>query len=101
MLTVHLRVEEAVILMRALAATQWRESDTEKQDDLELLRLRLYDSIYHSQRETIRIDHWQPRRLQVQRAPGRQQGQAALHRDSSVRSGDVWQADAALPTSAA
>jgi hypothetical protein len=70
MLTIDIRltVEEASSLMRAVAASQWREADAEKRDDLELLRLKLYDSIYQHHPETIRIDHWQSRKFDVQRA---------------------------------
>ena len=53
---VRLSIDEAIALMRAIAAKQWTESDAEKRDDLELIRLKLYDRIYHRQAETIRID---------------------------------------------
>jgi hypothetical protein len=56
MLTVDVRlsIDEAIALMRAIAAKQWTEA--EKRDDLELIRLKLYDRIYHRRADTIRID---------------------------------------------
>ena len=53
---VPLTADEAISLMRVIAAKQWTERDAEKRDDLELIRLRLYDRLYHGQPETIRID---------------------------------------------
>ena len=52
---VPLTADEAIFLMRVIAAKQWTERDPEKRDDLELIRLKLYDRIYHGQPETIRI----------------------------------------------
>ena len=52
---VPLTADEAISLMRVIAAKQWTERDPEKRDDLELIRLKLYDTIYHGQPETIRI----------------------------------------------
>ena len=52
---VRLTTDEAISLMpnrrEAMDGT-----DAEKRDDLELIRLRLYDRIYHRRAETIRID---------------------------------------------
>jgi hypothetical protein len=45
---VRFTIQEAVALMRAIAARQWTETDPEKRDDLELLRLRLYEKVYRS-----------------------------------------------------
>ena len=58
MFTIDVRftADEAISLMRAIAAKQWTEPDAEKRDDLELIRLRLYDRLYHGQPEPIRID---------------------------------------------
>jgi hypothetical protein len=42
--------------MRAVAAKQYTELDIDKRDELELIRLKLYDRLYHRQRQTIRID---------------------------------------------
>jgi hypothetical protein len=53
---VRLSIDEATALMRAIAKKQWTESDAEKRDDLELIRLKLYDKIYNRRAETIRID---------------------------------------------
>ena len=53
---VPLTADEAISLMRIIAAKQWTERDAEKRDDLELIRLRLYDRVYHDRREPIRID---------------------------------------------
>lgn len=53
---VPLTADEAVSLMRMIAAKQWTEASAEKRDDLELIRLRLYDRVYHNRREPIRID---------------------------------------------
>jgi hypothetical protein len=53
---VRLSIDEAIALMRAIAAKQWTESDAEKRDDLELIRQKLYDRIYQRRAETIRID---------------------------------------------
>ena len=53
---VPLTADEAISLMRVIAAKQWTERDAEKRDDLELIRLRLYDRLYHGQPQTIRID---------------------------------------------
>jgi hypothetical protein len=51
MFTVHVQftVDEAISLMRAIAAKQWAEADEEKREDLELVRLKLYDKVYRSQ----------------------------------------------------
>jgi hypothetical protein len=58
MLTIDVRftTDEAISLMRAIAAKKVREPDADKRDDLELIRLRLYDRLYHGQSEPIRID---------------------------------------------
>jgi hypothetical protein len=50
MFTIDLRftIQEALALMRVIAAKQWTETDPEKRDDLELLRLRLYEKVYRS-----------------------------------------------------
>ena len=50
MFTIDVRftIQEAVALMRAIAAKGWTETDPEKRDDLELLRLRLYEKVYRS-----------------------------------------------------
>jgi hypothetical protein len=53
---VRLTIDETIALMRAVAAKQWTETDAKKRDDLELIRLKLYDRIYHRRVETIRID---------------------------------------------
>ena len=45
---VRLTIQEAVALMRAIAARQWTETDPEKRDDLEVLRLRLSEKIHRS-----------------------------------------------------
>jgi hypothetical protein len=57
MFTIDVRLtrDEAISLMRAVAARQRTEPDPDKRDDLELIRLKLYDRIYHRQRETIRM----------------------------------------------
>jgi hypothetical protein len=100
MLTINIRltVEEVIFLMRAVAAKRWSEAGAEKRDDLELLRLKLYDSVYQRQPETIRIDHWKSRKFDVQRAHDPQQVHAPQQR---IRSTQAWQADAAVPRSAA
>src|SRR5579863_9364215 len=50
MFTIDVRftIQEAVALMQAIAAKRWTETDPEKRDDLELLRLRLYEKVYRS-----------------------------------------------------
>ena len=91
MLTIDVRltVEEAISLMRAVAAKRWTETDAEKRDDLELLRLKLYGSVYQRQPEPINIDHWQSRKSDVQRAYDPQQVHALHQRQA-------WQTDAAV-----
>lgn len=95
MLTIDVRltVGEAISLMRAVAAKQWRETDAEERDDLELLRLKLYDSVYQHQPETIRIDSWQARKFDVRRA----QVHASHQRTSSLRSTQASQTGSELP----
>jgi hypothetical protein len=98
MLTIDVRltVEEAISLMRALAAKRWTETDAEKRDDLELLRLKLYDSVYQRQPETIKIDQWQSRKSDVQRAHDPQQVHAH-QRIRSIGATQAGQTDTAVP----
>ena len=59
MFTIDVRftIDEAISLMRAVAAKQLTEHDAGKRDDLELIRLKLYDRIYHHRRQgPIRMD---------------------------------------------
>jgi hypothetical protein len=58
MFTIDIRftVDEAITLMRVIAAKESRENDTEKRDDLELIRLRLYDQVYHRPVAAVRMD---------------------------------------------
>ena len=53
---VRLTVDEAIALMRAVAAKQWAERDPEKRDELELIRLKLYDKVYDGYPDPIVID---------------------------------------------
>jgi hypothetical protein len=53
LIDVRFTVAEAITLMRTISAKQWRETDAEKWDDLELLRLRLYETVYHRQLDRI------------------------------------------------
>jgi hypothetical protein len=55
-LNVSFTADEAISLMRVIAAKQWTERDVEKRDDLELIRLRLYDGLYHGQPKPTQID---------------------------------------------
>jgi len=100
MLTIDVRltVEEAIFLMRAVAAKQRTEPDAAVRDDLELLRLKLYESTYPRQSEPIRIDRWQPRMVDVQRAHDPQQAYAPRQQN---RSAQAWQSDIAVPPAAA
>jgi hypothetical protein len=53
---VRLTLDEAISVLRAVAAKERTEPDPEKRDDLELIRLNFYHRIYHGRPETIRID---------------------------------------------
>ncbi|MDX2150592.1 MAG: hypothetical protein SFV54_07650 [Bryobacteraceae bacterium] len=50
---VRLTVDEAHSLMRAIAAKEWAERDASRREELELLRTKLYDSIYRSGGERL------------------------------------------------
>ena len=100
MLTIDVRltVEEAIFLMRAVAAKQRTQPDAAVRDDLELLRLKLYDSTYPRQSEPTRIDRRQPRKFDVQCAHDPQQAYAPRQQK---RSAQAWQSDTAVPPAAA
>jgi hypothetical protein len=53
---VRLTVNEAIVIMRAISAQQWREPDAEKRDDLEMLRLKLYDRLPPTRGDVITLD---------------------------------------------
>jgi hypothetical protein len=52
---VRLTVDEAIVIIRAVSAQRWREADAEKRDDLELLRLKLYDVLPRTQADVITL----------------------------------------------
>ena len=96
---VPLTADEAISLMRVLAAKQWTERNKEKRDDLELIRLRLY----HCQPEPIRIDmgcladkrkheRQQPRIPDGQPAQDPQQVHASRPELKSPRTEHEWRA---------
>jgi hypothetical protein len=55
-LDVRLTVSEAIVIMRAISAQQWREPDADKRDDLELIRLKIYDMLPPTRAEVITLD---------------------------------------------
>jgi hypothetical protein len=53
---VALTVGQAISVMRAIAAKEWMEPDVSKRDDLEMIRLAIYERVYHCQPQTIGMD---------------------------------------------
>ena len=83
----HFSTDEAVALMRALAIARQKATSMEQRDDLELLHGRIYEQMYRSERQIMRVEigEWLPTRTaQIHSFPSRHQIHATEFRRNAA-----------------